>query len=97
MVETMDELIAQVRGQLYRLQDLQEATSGIRVSETSPDGSVTAVVDGAGALVDLAFSDAIRSMSPAEFERVLTATAQAALARAYAERGELITAFNSGA
>ncbi|MFD4354884.1 YbaB/EbfC family nucleoid-associated protein [Nocardia sp. NPDC058518] len=94
MVESMDELIAQVQGQLYRLQDLQEATTGIRVEETSPDGAVTVVVDGAGALVGLDFSGAIRGLSPAEFEQVLVQTAHAALYRAYAERGALVTSFN---
>ncbi|MGS2808680.1 YbaB/EbfC family nucleoid-associated protein [Nocardia sp. MW-W600-9] len=94
MVDTMDELIARVQGQLYRLQDLQEATAGIRVEETSSDGAVTVVVDGAGALVGLDFSGAVRSMSPAEFERVLVQTAHAAVYRAFAERGALVTAFN---
>lgn len=94
MVETMDELIAKVRGQLYRLQDLTEATNDIRVRETSPDGAVTATVDGAGSLVDLEFTMAVGALSPAEFERVLVATARSAAHRALGERAELVTAYN---
>ncbi|KQY33241.1 MULTISPECIES: YbaB/EbfC family nucleoid-associated protein [Nocardia] len=94
MVETMDELIARVQGQLYRLQDLTETTQGIRAEETSPDGAVTVTVDGNGALVGLEFSTAISKLSPADFERVLVETAHAAAYRAYAERAGAITAFN---
>ncbi|WP_278264912.1 YbaB/EbfC family nucleoid-associated protein [Nocardia sp. AG03] len=94
MVETMDELIARVQGQLYRLQDLGEATQRIRARETSPDGAVTATVDGTGALVELEFSAAIGKLGPADFEHVLVDTARAAAYRAYGERAGLITAFN---
>ncbi|MEV0061773.1 YbaB/EbfC family nucleoid-associated protein [Nocardia sp. NPDC050718] len=94
MVETMDELIAKVQGQLYRLQDLAEATSGIRAQETSPDGAVTVTVDGSGALIGLEFTTAVSTLSPADFERVLVQTAQAAAHRAFGERAELVTAYN---
>lgn len=94
MVETMDELIAKVQGQLYRLQDLNEATNGIRAQETSPDGAVTVTVDGTGALVGLEFTAAIGKLSPADFERTLVQTAQAAAYRAFGERGELVSAYN---
>ncbi|WP_194825908.1 YbaB/EbfC family nucleoid-associated protein [Nocardia sp. XZ_19_231] len=94
MVETMDELIARVQGQLYRLQDLTETTQGIRAEETSADGAVTVTVDGNGALVGLDFSAAISKLTPADFERVLVETAQAAAYRAYADRAAAITAFN---
>ncbi|MFB7877977.1 MULTISPECIES: YbaB/EbfC family nucleoid-associated protein [unclassified Nocardia] len=94
MVETMDELIAKVQGQLYRLQDLNEATQDIRAQETSPDGAVTATVDGAGALVGLEFTAAVGKLSPADFERVLVETARAAAHRALGERAELVSAFN---
>lgn len=94
MVETMDELIARVQGQLYRLQDLSETTQGIRAQETSPDGAVTVTVDGNGALVGLEFSAAISKLTPADFEQVLVETARAAVSRAYADRAGAITAFN---
>ncbi|MEU3010759.1 YbaB/EbfC family nucleoid-associated protein [Nocardia asteroides] len=94
MVETMDELIAKVQGQLYRLQDLSEATNGIRAQETSPDGAVTVTVDGAGALVGLEFTAAVGALSPADFESTLVRTAQVAAHRAFAERAELVNAYN---
>ncbi|MFD6391373.1 YbaB/EbfC family nucleoid-associated protein [Nocardia sp. NPDC060259] len=94
MVETMDELIARVQGQLYRLQDLSEATQHIGAQETSPDGAVTVTVDGTGAMVGLEFSPAVGKLTPESFERVLVDTARAAAYRAYGERAGLITAFN---
>lgn len=97
MVETMDELIARVRNQLYRLTDLNDAMNGIRVAETSPDGAVTAEVDGNAALVGLSFSGAVSKLSPEEFEKAVVDTARAAAHKAFAQRGALITAFNEEA
>ncbi|MFI6046328.1 YbaB/EbfC family nucleoid-associated protein [Nocardia sp. NPDC051321] len=94
MVDTMDELIARVQQQMYRLRDLNEATTGILMTETSEDGSVTASVDGNGALVGLSLSGAIAKLSPADFEKTLVDTARAAAYRAFAERAELVTAYN---
>ncbi len=97
MVETMDELIARVQNQLYRLTDLNDAMNGIRATETSPDGAVTAEVDGNAALVGLSFSAAVANLSPEEFEKTVVDTARAAAHRAFSERGALITAFNEEA
>lgn len=95
MVETMDELIARVQQQVYRLTDLQEAMARIVVGATSADGSVTVEVDGNTAPVGLRLTDAVHEMSPADFEKVLVETARAAAARAIAEKAELIQTFNS--
>ncbi|MFI5721151.1 YbaB/EbfC family nucleoid-associated protein [Nocardia sp. NPDC051750] len=95
MVETMDELIARVQQQVYRMTDLHEAMTGIVVSETSPDGAVTVEVDGNAAPIGLSFSGAISKLSPAEFEKTVVETARAAAARAISEKAELITTFNS--
>ncbi|MET8650202.1 YbaB/EbfC family nucleoid-associated protein [Nocardia aurea] len=94
MGEAMDALEARVRGQLDRIRDLGERMAAIRVRETSADAAVTAVVDGNGALCDLELSGAIARMSPAEFEQVVVNTAARAAQRAFAERGELVAAFN---
>ncbi|MCA2210187.1 MULTISPECIES: YbaB/EbfC family nucleoid-associated protein [Nocardia] len=94
MVETMDELIARVQKQLYRLTDLQDATKAILVTETSPDGTVTVEVDANAALVGLSFAPGIAKLTPAELEQTLVDTARTAAHRAFAQRGELITAFN---
>lgn len=95
MVETMDELIARVQQQVYRLTDLQEAMGRIVVSETSPDGSVTVEVDGNAAPVGLSFTGGINTLTPGEFEKALVETARAAAARAIAEKAALIDTFNS--
>ncbi|MGW5385218.1 YbaB/EbfC family nucleoid-associated protein [Nocardia sp. NPDC003963] len=95
MVETMDELISRVRQQVYRLTDLRDAMTGILVTETSSDGTVTVEVDGNAALTGLSFTAGIGELTPEEFEKSLVDTARAAAHRALAERGELINDFNS--
>lgn len=95
MVETMDELIARVQQQVYRLTDLHEAMTGVLVRETSPDGAVTVEVDGNAALVGLDLTAAIAEFTPAEFEKTLVETARKAAHRAITQRGELISTFNS--
>ncbi|MFG1794391.1 YbaB/EbfC family nucleoid-associated protein [Nocardia altamirensis] len=94
MYETMDELMASVQRRLYRVRDLADDMSAVRARETAPDGSITAEVDGNGALLNLEFTSAISRLSPADFENTLVATANAAARRAFTERAELITAFN---
>ncbi|MET8871155.1 YbaB/EbfC family nucleoid-associated protein [Nocardia sp. NPDC004604] len=94
MYETMDELIASVQRRLYRIRDLTDDMAGVRGRETAPDGSITVEVDGTGALLDLQFSQAVSTMTPAGFESTLVATAAAAVRRAFERRSELVTAFN---
>lgn len=95
MVETMDELLARVQQQIYRLTDLYEAMNGILITETSSDGTITVEVDGNGALTGLNFTGGISELDPGQFERTLVDTARAAAHRALGERGELINDFNS--
>ncbi|MGW6724417.1 YbaB/EbfC family nucleoid-associated protein [Nocardia sp. NPDC055029] len=97
MYETMDELEASVRRKLYRLRDLADDMAGVSATETSPDGAITATVDGNGTLVNLEFTQEISTMTPAEFEAGLTETAAIAVRRAFARRAELVTAFNEEA
>ncbi|WP_227998547.1 YbaB/EbfC family nucleoid-associated protein [Nocardia australiensis] len=94
MYETMDELMASVQRRLYRMRDLADDMAGVRARETAPDGSITAEVDGNGALLNLEFSQAISRMSPTEFESTLVATAGAAARRAFEQRGQVVIAFN---
>ncbi|WSV87375.1 YbaB/EbfC family nucleoid-associated protein [Nocardia sp. NBC_01009] len=94
MYETMDELMASVQRRLYRMRGLAEDMAAVRARETAQDGSITAEVDGDGALLNLEFSQAISRLSPAEFETTLVATAAAAARRAFELRGEIVTAFN---
>jgi DNA-binding protein YbaB len=90
----MDELEDAVRRQLYRMRDLSDGMAAIRVRETSPDGTVTAEVDANGSLLNLELSEYISRLSPAEFEKTLVDTAMNAARRAFAERAELVEAFN---
>lgn len=89
----MDELEARARRQLDSLHSVNERLQAIVESETSPDGEVTAVVDGLGALVDLRFSDRIRTLSGADFESLVVATSQVACQRALARRAAILLEF----
>ena len=94
MYESMDELEASVRKRMYRMRDLGDDMASIRGRETSEDGSVTVEVDGNGGLLDLELSDSISRMTPEQFERILVTTAYAAARNAFAERADLVNAFN---
>ncbi|WP_280231985.1 YbaB/EbfC family nucleoid-associated protein [Nocardia cyriacigeorgica] len=94
MFESMDELEASVRRRLYRMRDLADDMASVRASETAPDGSMTAEVDGNGSLVNLQFTTAISELKPSEFEQRLVATAAAAARAAFARRAEIVVSFN---
>ncbi|MEV6135819.1 YbaB/EbfC family nucleoid-associated protein [Nocardia sp. NPDC051990] len=95
MNHVMDEIEARAHRQLHRMRELGERMAAIRVRETSTDGAITAEVDGNGALCDLVFTTTVSRMSPRDFEQLLVATAAQAAARAFAERAELVNAFNA--
>jgi DNA-binding protein YbaB len=97
MSEAMDALEDRVQRRLNRMRDLADQMVAVRAHETSPDGVVTVEVDGNGSLLDLRLSAGIAKMSPAEFEKVLVSTAAQAARRAFAERGDLVVAFNEEA
>lgn len=94
MVDTMDELIARVQRQLYRLRDLDDAMRGVRAAATSADGAITVEVDGNGAPTGVSFTAAISRLSPEEFEKALVDTARAAAEQAFSERADLVNAYN---
>lgn len=97
MSQAMDELEDRVRRRLNQMRDLADKMTAVRARETSPDGVVTVVVDGNGALVDLELSTGVAKLAPAEFEKVLVGTAGQAARRAFAERADLVVAFNEEA
>ncbi|MFI5541578.1 YbaB/EbfC family nucleoid-associated protein [Nocardia sp. NPDC051900] len=68
--------------------------AAIRVDHTDADEAITVSVDGVGRLLDVRLTQAIAMLSPSEFERVLVATAAAAVRRALGTRGQLIDEFN---
>ncbi|HLS76879.1 MAG TPA: YbaB/EbfC family nucleoid-associated protein [Nocardia sp.] len=93
-MSAMDELEDRVRRQLDRIRDLGDRMTAVRAQASSPGGEVTVVVDGDGALRDLRFSEGIRRLGPAEFERMVVETAARAAAEAFTERADLVNAFN---
>ena len=65
-----------------RIATVREELAGRRVSETSKDHLVTAVIGHGGALVDLKFNTtAYRSMAPAELAAVVRETVERARGR----------------
>ena len=94
MSKAMDELEARAQRSLNTLRDLADEMSAVRGRETSPDGVVTAVVDGNGALLELQLSAGIAKLTPAEFGRLVVETAGCAAQRVFTARGDLVTAFN---
>lgn len=93
MTSDPDAGLIRLREHAERLNVLADRLSAIRATENTPDGAITVVVDGNGALVDLQLSVAVARLSPREFGRALVAAAEQAAGRAFAEHGELITAF----
>ncbi len=94
MSATMDQLEARLARQLDALQSANERLAAITVTETSPDGEVTATVSGTGALTDLAFSDGVRRLKGSALSTLVVATAQVACQKALARRARIMQDFN---
>ncbi|MEV6391265.1 YbaB/EbfC family DNA-binding protein [Nocardia xishanensis] len=94
----MKDFAALEAGATARL-DLMRRLAGdiaaIRGEHTTDDGTVTAVVDASGRLLDLRLGQGISRMSPAEFNGAVVAAAAAAAQRALAVRGGLVEDFNN--
>ncbi|MGK8488382.1 YbaB/EbfC family nucleoid-associated protein [Nocardia asiatica] len=78
-----------------RLATLRSELASIRVTEVSEGGTITVVVDGNGAMVDLRLSPGISRMRASQFERALVATAATAAERAFGMQANLIETFNT--
>ncbi|NNG95646.1 YbaB/EbfC family DNA-binding protein [Gordonia araii NBRC 100433] len=91
----MDELEARARRQLDSLDTVNERLAAIVETETSPDGEVTATVDGVGALVDLKLSERVSKLSGSDFASLVVSTAHAACHRAFARRAKILEEFNT--
>lgn len=90
---TMDQLEARAQRQLDSLNTVSERLAAIKVSETSPDGEVTAVVDGNGALIDLNFSDQVRTLNGKQLSRLIVATSGVACQKSLARRARIMQEF----
>jgi len=78
----VDELLADYRRSRDQLASVQRDLARISGSATSPDGSVTAVVDAKGVLTDLELRDDAYRLRPAQLARLIVSTAGEAVAKA---------------
>lgn len=87
--------VDELRSYAGRMRELSDRMRAIRVEETSPDGSVTVVVDGEGRLVDIRLSHSVSRLTSTQFGQRLVDAAHAAARRAMAEQSALVAAFNN--
>lgn len=78
----VDELLADYRRSRDQLASVQRDLARISGSATSPDGSVTAVVDAQGTLTDLELGEHAYRLRPAQLAEVIVRTTREAVARA---------------
>lgn len=78
----VDELLADYRRSRDQLASVQRDLARISGSATSPDGSVTAVVDAKGALTDLELGDHAYRQRPAQLAALIVRTTREAAAKA---------------
>lgn len=78
----VDELLADYRRSRDQLASVQRDLARVSGVATSPDGSVTAVVDAQGTLTDLELDDGAYRMRPAQLAQLIVRTTREAVARA---------------
>ncbi|ONI84031.1 hypothetical protein ALI22I_35485 [Saccharothrix sp. ALI-22-I] len=78
----VDELLADYRRSRDHLASVQRDLAKVSGSATSPDGSVTAVVDAKGTLTDLELSDNAYRLRPAQLAQLIVRTTREAVAKA---------------
>ncbi|WP_158844327.1 YbaB/EbfC family nucleoid-associated protein [Saccharothrix deserti] len=78
----VDELLADYRRSRDQLASVQRDLARVSGSATSPDGSVTAVVDAKGTLTDLELSDNAYRLRPTQLAQLILRTTQEAVAKA---------------
>jgi DNA-binding protein YbaB len=97
MREQVDSLMSELHRKTAEVREAQARAMAITASATSPDGSVTASVDSAGALTSLEFSpNAFERTTPDKLARVATETVIAAVAKSRTELNEVLSAAQQG-
>lgn len=91
---TFDDLQQAATAALDRIQTAAEEMGAISIRESSEDGYVTVDVNGKGELTGLWLDDAAMEQTGAELGAQIVATASAAVAKAFGQVGDVITAFN---
>ncbi|WP_067562049.1 YbaB/EbfC family nucleoid-associated protein [Nocardia acidivorans] len=94
MSAEMDALVAGVTNQLEALEAALAGLRGVRGRFTSEDRSVSAEVDGDGALTGLWLAESTTTRSPADVSRLVLWACREAAARAAAQRAEVIAGLN---
>ncbi|MBB5154384.1 YbaB/EbfC family nucleoid-associated protein [Saccharopolyspora phatthalungensis] len=75
-----------------RYQEVQEQTDQLRLTAASPDGRIKVTVRADGSVTDLAFTDKVRSMAPAELATQILATMHRAQSDIASRVGETMAA-----
>lgn len=87
-IEAIDTAVADNRRRTESYQRMSAELADVTGTASSPDGVVTVVTDAAGAVKNIQFTEAIRTLSPAALSTSVVhtiASAQAAAARSQAE------------
>ena len=95
MTGAMDELEARARAQLGHLADFGDRLAALRVRESSPDGMVTAEVDGSGALTGLWLAEDAARLGETRLGEQIVATALLGAQRVFAARAALTEEFTT--
>ncbi|MGV9834434.1 YbaB/EbfC family nucleoid-associated protein [Nocardia niigatensis] len=90
----LDALVGGINDKLETLEATLHALSRIRGRCSSEDGSVTAEVDGDGALTGLWLADSVTSHAPAEVSRLILWACRRAAAEATAQRSRIVARLN---
>lgn len=86
----LNALVGAARERLDALHEANESLDGIRVRLTSPDGLVTVVADGSGAMVELELAENLGSVAAHALASTITAVAAQAAAAALDQREAIL-------
>lgn len=86
----MDTLVARATDRLAELEHALHDLAQVRGRHTSPDGLITALADGHGALVELRLTEAITTLPAREIGPMVAAACAAAAAEATQRRDEIL-------
>ncbi|WP_245721967.1 YbaB/EbfC family nucleoid-associated protein [Nocardia crassostreae] len=90
----MDALVKGIGDQLEALETALHGLRHVRGRFTSEDRSVTAEVDGEGALTGLWLAESVTSQPPAEVSKLILWACREAAAAATAQRSEIVARLN---
>ncbi|HEY5852821.1 MAG TPA: YbaB/EbfC family nucleoid-associated protein [Aldersonia sp.] len=86
----MDTLVGDATARLADLERAMHDLAEVRGRHTTPDGLITALVDGHGALIELHLAEAITTLPAREIGPAVAAACAEAAARAAERRAEVV-------